>query len=585
MKAVAKMLKRTVMLRRSKLIAAICLGIFLLYFCSGHLISFAWQNGGFRFESGEYHSDRIDNMAFAMAAKTLGPTFVDPVNKSDLIFYQHFGYWLLGGASNLVDIEPWTLANIVHVFYPLLLGAAALFTFIQITDRFYISLASVLLLFSFGSLDFVFQEPQWYGVHAILLTLSKQTYGFYMDSYSLAFGIAALGCFVKAHKEEGKGFFLPAGSVFTSLSILTHYLSGLYIFCVLLASCICWSTDWLKFWRVLRSNKSTAFLALSLFISYYIILSVYEWRPPMLIIGGYIAASFVYIARYRTTSRYYLFLGLSAILPIAYAGVNIFSIYSSGADGLNYNTNIRNIDLSIPAWTFIRAYAPVLLGCIAAVALETNKASRGLYIAIIAVSLIFIFNAEMGYNNHPYRFIPYSMPLLVCISVKGFYELARNARSSRVIAKGLLYSLTFGIGICLFTLGVKENLNEHARFAPSQNKLVDKDIDVISDFLNRFPGNHHSVFFVDPRLVSMRGLAPYTSVRLAASSMTNPRQNLDERDYEEGLISLLTLLQKQPTKRLKIDYVLTSQDIGGIASRIKQGPRVKGQNTHVYALR
>ena len=572
------------MLKHSKAIAAIGLGIFMLYFCSGHLLAFAWQHGGFRFESGEYHSDRIDNMAFAMAAKTLGPTFLDPVNKSDLIFYQHFGYWLLGGASNLIHLEPWTLANIVHVFYPILLGAAALFTFIQITDRFYISLVSIFLLFSFGNLDFVYQEPQWYGMHAILLTFSKQTYGFYMDSYSLVFGITALGCFVKARKEESAGFFLPAGSALTSLTILTHYLSGLYIFCVLLASCICWSTDWLKLWRVLRSNKPTACLVLSLFISYYFILGAYGWRPPMLIIGGYIAASFVCIARYRTTSRYYLFLGLGAILPIAYTGLNVFSIYSSGADGLNYNTNIRNIDLSIPAWTYIRAYAPVLLGCIAAVVLEPRKESKRLYIAIIAVSLIFIFNAEMGYNNHPYRFIPYSMPFLVCISVKGFYELARNARSSRVIARALLYSLTLGTGICLFTLGAKENLNEHARFSPSQNRLVDKDIDVISDFLNRFPGNHDSIFFVDPRVVSMRGLAPYTSVRLAASSMTNPRQNLDERDYQEGLISLITLLQKQSTKRLKIDYVLSSQDLSGIASRVRQGPRVKGNKTYVYEL-
>lgn len=567
-----------------KICAAVSTGLILLCLFSGHLISFAWQSHGFRFESGEYITDRIDNMAFAMAAKSIGPNFLDPVNRTDPLFYQYFGYWVLGGLSRIAQLEPWTLANITHVFFPILFMVSALFTFNQIAGRFWVSLSSILVLFCFGNLEIVYGQPKWFGLHAIMLTFSKQTYGFYLDSYSLIFGIAAIGFFVRAHKNNRPHPSLLIAASLNSLALLTHYLSGLYVFSTILSMTVAWSTNWNRLRVSLTRNRVHALILILFFLSYICILFHWEWRPPMSVIAAYVVSAVTYFAFYGLGWRYYLYLLASILVPCMFAGLNLYIIHAAGSDGLFYNSNIRSINLSIPLKELAFAYAPVILGCVIAICLETRKEVRLIFISMITASFAFIFNSELGYNNHPYRFIPYSMPFLVFISLCGYFDLTKQIVRSQKLWIRLIGLLPLMTGSLLYVLGVRSNLEEHARFAPSQNKQIDHKVDTISSYLNKISGDRESAFLIDPRMVSMRSLSPYTRVNLASTSMTNPRGNSHERQYLESTDSLTSLIAKLSTTNTKIDYVLTTEDLSTIAVKISEGPVIDSEQSYLYRL-
>jgi len=565
-----------------KICAAVLTGLTLIYLFSGHLISFSWQGHGFRFESGEYITDRIDNMAFAMAAKSIGPSFADPVNRTDPLFYQYFGYWILGGLSRIAQLEPWTLANITHVFFPMLFMISALFTFNQIAGRFWVSLSSILVLFCFGNLEIVYGQPKWFGLHAIMLTFSKQTYGFYLDSYSLMLGIAAIGFFVRAHKKNKSYPSLLIAASLNSLALLTHYLSGLYVFFTILSLTVAWSTNWNRVRVSLINNKAHVLILILFSISYICVLFHWEWRPPMGVIAAYVVSAIIYLASYSLDSRYYLYLSASVLAPCMFAGLNLYIIHAAGSDGLFYNSNIRSIDLSIPFKELAFAYAPVILGCVIAICLETRKEVRLIFISMITVSFALIFNSELGYNNHPYRFIPYSMPFLVFISFCGYFDLTKQIVHSNKLWIRLIGLVPLVSGSLLYILGVRSNLEEHARFAPSQNKQIDQKVDTISSYLNKISGDRDSSFLIDPRMVSMRSLSPYTRVNLASTSMTNPRGNSHERQYLESTDSLTALIARLRTTNTKIDYVLTTEDLSTIAVKVSEGPVIDSEQSYLY---
>ena len=565
-----------------KICAAVFTGLILLFLFSGHLISFAWQSHGFRFESGEYITDRIDNMAFAMAAKSIGPNFLDPVNRTDPLFYQYFGYWVLGGLSRIAHLEPWTLANILHVFFPILFLVSALFTFNQIAGRFWVSICSILVLFCFGNLEIVVGQPRWFGLHAIMLTFNKQTYGFYLDSYSLTLGIAAIGFFVRARKKDRAYPNLLIAASLSSLALLTHYLSGLYVFFTILSITVAWSTNWSRLRVSLINNKAHMLIVILFFLSYIFALFYWEWRPPMSVIAAYVGSAIIYFVHYRLDSRYYLYLLASILAPCMLAGLNLYIINTAGSDGLFYNSNIRNINLSIPFKEFAFAYAPVIMGCFIAIYLETRKEVRLIFISMIMVSFAFIFNSELGYNNHPYRFIPYSMPFLVFISLCGYFELTKQIIHGNKLWVRLIGLLPLVSGSLLYVLGVRSNLEEHARFAPSQNKQIDHKVDAISSFLNKISGDRESAFLIDPRMASMRSLAPYTIVNLVSTSMTNPRGNSHERQYLESADSLTSLISRLRSTNTRIDYVLTTEDLSVIAVKVSEGPAINSEQAYLY---
>ena len=304
----------------------------------------------------------------------------------------------------------------------------------------------------------------------------------------------------------------------------------------------------------------------------------------MSVIAAYVVSAVTYFAFYGSDWRYYLYLLASILAPCMFAGLNLYIIHAAGSDGLFYNSNIRSINLSIPFNEIAFAYAPVILGCVIAICLETRKEVKLIFISMIMVSFSFIFNSELGYNNHPYRFIPYSMPFLVFISLCGYFDLTKQIVSSNKLWIRLIGLLPLVSGSLLYALGVRSNLEEHARFAPSQNKQIDHNVHTISSYLNKISGDRESAFLIDPRMVSMRSLSPYTRVSLASTSMTNPRGNSHERQYLESTDSLTALIARLSTTSTKIDYVLTTEDLSTIAVKISEGPVVDSEQSYLYRL-
>jgi hypothetical protein len=122
--------------------------------------------------------------------------------------------------------------------------------------------------------------------------------------------------------------------------------------------------------------------------------------------------------------------------------LNYFAVKAAGGNFGIYNDTVRSVDLGIPFKAFLISFFPLLV--LIAVGLTSSR-YRKLAFCLFAVSFICVFNHWFGYNNHPYRFIPYSFPVWSVLSVIGIQQFYQHFNRRSVIKN-------FGVALVSITL-------------------------------------------------------------------------------------------------------------------------------------
>lgn len=249
-----------------------------------------------------------------------------------------------------------------------------------------------------------------------------------------------------------------------------------------------------------------------------------------------------------------------AVLPVIFLVIaNIFVLIQSGGEAFAYNSNVRGKALFIPLEVFILSYLPVFFYSLYAVYYENDKNKKFLKGSLLIVSLMFIFNHLFGYNNHPYRFIGYTYPLMAILAAIGFVDFLK----SNIQHKKIIMLLT----VFLFFLGVGSNIGFYKKFAFSSTRTVSKDVLGIAENLDKINKEaKNSVVYIDRRInesgVSPLQLAPYTGINFFYNYYVSLNQ-----DFSEKGIKLQEGYEKSRSKdefiaflaenNVNIDYIVT----------------------------
>lgn len=552
--------------------------VFLLLLCvvslflAHHLIASYLKYGTFLFESGQAHQDRLISYSLARAAQEYGLNFLDPYSRQDLITYQFFLYWILGFISRVFNRYPWEVANVIQLFLAPLFFIVIYKLAYQITGYKKVALTSVVLTFSFGSLEFLTTAnsgPIIYGDHAQIFSFVRQIYGFYIDSYALLFDYLSLIYFVKLLKKKEFSFrntlfFL----VFASMGFCMHLLPAVY-FIVLFGFLLIANT--------LYENQGDRdkIVLISAAGIYLIILVIFKCRVPMHILGGYaLFISTYFFIRSRAKSRYLIVL-ISLIPVTIITGLNVYLVNSTGSSGFSYNDVVRTKQLYIPVAIYISSYLPFLILSGITVMKSKQEDSIRYYAPMLIAAIVMIYNNYFGYNNHPYRYIPYAFPILSIISAQGLYILYSNIKKEKGKILTANY-LAFIVMLALIAAGTYSNIYEYSKYAynngsyeayePADTPVSKVVLDIADSIETVRKSDKDAVFLVDPSIIRHAGdypayvekLAPYTAAKFYYISSL-AYSNKYPGSVITGLSKLSTYRQAGNyirSNRAKIDYVV-----------------------------
>ncbi len=530
--------------------------IFITVLLAGNLAA-CFRYGTFAFESGEYYYNRLLSMSLAKAFQTYGVNFYDPFSRQEPIFYQFVPYWGLGWLATRLGIEPWTLANVLQLFVPPALFAVIYHLAKLLTGNRAAALAAVLLAFLFGSLEFLFTGTDriiFHGNHAIILDLLRQLSTFYVENIGLALGYFALFCFLKAGLDER-----PAArrrwSAAMLLSAAAAFNVHLLVAILILATCALMLAA-----RTIAANDVPGrwLICLGLLpaaIVYGYLLVLTDFRPPMESVLATAAAAgllFFWLSRQKA---WFLLLAASVVPVLLYCGWNLYVIHRWGGDPLFYHEKYRAKDLAIPAGVYLGAYFPMLV--LAGIALWRSPppAARWLYRAIGLAILMMVFNHAWGYNNHPYRFIPYTAPLLAILAVQGLRSLWATGARSR-LARMLAIAM-----VCLLAVGIGKNLYSYSRYAGRLQYAIDPGVKEIAAMIETVRATRpEAVFYLYSPRIQMAQLAPYTGARFLL------RSYLQTGWSEEHLMQLAQAPSAEAAcdrirrDGINVDYVVADED-------------------------
>lgn len=478
------------------------------------------EHGTLLLETGEFNYDRLINMGFAKAAQEWGINFFEPFNRIEPIFYQFSGWWGLGFAARLTGLQPWAVANLIHLLYvPLFfLLAWRLFSFVvRSRDA---AFAGIGILFLFSNLEWFLNHAfmKRYGTHAVLFPFLQQSFGFYMDSYSVLFGYGALFAWLKYLQTETPDwkqilpFLLPA-----IVALNLHFLPA--IFFMLLFMMLLFAVTYSELDSVCRRRIGCILAGMALV--YLGALAYWSSRPPMgfiCVLAGSVWALFYLHERKR--SRYLL--ALAPILPVVLlAGSNLLALQSYyGSLANDYNEAVRHKQLGIPVRDLLICYFPVVVLAVVSLYRETDSRWRMVKGTILLAAAAVIFNDKLGYNNHPYRFIPYTYPVWAMLAGDGLARLLRSWRQPAAIIVLCLTLPTLG-------MGVWANIRHHRLYAIAANctpvePLVIDIVAAIEAERRTFP---QAVFYVAPSILTADRLAPYTGAKFFFSAEINYRSS------------------------------------------------------------
>ena len=165
-----------------------------------------------------------------------------------------------------------------------------------------------------------------------------------------------------------------------------------------------------------------------------------------------------------------------------------------------------------------------------------------------------VFNHAWGYNNHPYRFIPYTSPLLAILAVQGLRSLwEMSGRSRRVRALAIAM-------VCLLAVGTVKNLYSYSRYVGRIQYAVDPGVKQIVAMIETVrAAQPEAVFYLHSPQTHMAQLAPNTGAKFLLRSYLHA--GWDEEQ--------LTRLAQAPTAeaacdrirqgKIHVDYVVADE--------------------------
>jgi len=518
-----------------------------------HFFRAVSEHGTVLLETGEFYGDRLINMGVAKTAQELGINFLDPFNRMEPIFYQFPGWWGLGYIARFTGLQPWAAANLVHLFFVPAFFLVAWRLAGTITRSRHAVIAGIAILFLFGNLEWFFSHEylKTYGAHAVMLPFLQQIFGFYIDSYGMLCGYAALLAWLGYLQAEKPGwkqlavFWLAA-----VVAVNLHFLPAIFFIVIIMSQLFGLTLAELD---ILQRRKLFIILA-GIAALYLAALWYWSFRPPMSFLG--ITAGLVWLVlawHDRKRVRYLLPL-LPVVTLVLLAGANLLSFKAYYTFLLNdYNDTVRKVALGIPAHVLLICYFPVVVLTLVALARETDSRWRWLKGCMVLAAVAVIFNDQLGYNNHPYRFVPYTYPLWALLAGDG---LVRLLRSWRQPGSAIILSLT---GAAL-GLGIWSNIDHRRSYAVADNckpvhPLVLKLAAAIEAERKTAPG---TIFYLEPTIFGADRLAPYSGARFFSSAYINFRSAYRHYPtYEEMLPAARALA-------LRVDYLILPRTIDGL---------------------
>jgi hypothetical protein len=473
--------------------------------------------GTFEFESGEFRADRMLVHAIQRTYMEYGPVFLDPISRQAPVFYQFSFYWLTGAMAKFLNMDPWVFSNALNVLITPAFFLVTYWTCKTISGSRWIALMATCLTLSFGHLEFLLTRDLYgdrvHGQQAAIFSFARGLYSFSADTYSLFFGYIGLGAIWKlSHSDKAS----PAcawrdGAVFLaawSIAALFHLLVAMFfvlLYSAILAAAYVRSSRWprMETWR-----------AVSLALVFAVCLAFSGWRPPMWVFALFGAAVVGRIMWKDPSTRIIWCLIMIGLVPqLALTAANLATIAQTGGRPFYYNEVVRTLDLAIPFWVVLVSYFPLIALSWIAVTKLSNQGLKTDLQAICVAMLAAVFNHVLGYNNHPYRFLPFSMPMLCLVASIGAEVLLRERTypKMRVVAGCVLLGL--------IVLGIVQNACTYSRIAWTTPSRKDPRVDPLVRVIEEIRSAHPDDVFL-PQFLTMHWfqLAPYCGARFAIGS-------------------------------------------------------------------
>lgn len=543
---------------RSRVVLVLPFVIFPLLFLwlEAGIIAQILQQRTLLLESGEFYGDRLLNMSFARTVMEHGFQFLDPFNRREPVVYQFAGWWMLGAASAALGVQPWAAANLIHLVFAPAVYCALSFAGRRLQVRGLYG--GLLIVFLFSNLEFFVYGGynRVFGSHAILLPFLRQIFGFYADSYALLFGLAAFAVWLPLLKRPATGravLFLGLACV----SFLLHFLPALFFLVLFYLTGVAFA--WVSWEGRVRRRALIFFGAFAAL--YAAALVYYEFRLPMplLAASGGAAGLFVFVHA-QNRLRGLLLLPALAMVPAALLALaNILEFRAHSAGGVDYNENVRMIPLSIPASYILKCYFPVIVLSIVSFWKDRSPLRKGIKAAVMAASVLLVFNHAFGYGNHPYRFVPYAFPFWALLAGDGLVRLLAASSWKARLAAG-------GLGI-LLAMGSWSSFHLRPAYdIPGNYRPVDPLVLTIRDEIERIRQNErNAVFFSEYLLMPMERLAPHTAARFLTAAPINTASRIGQ---------LLTYDQVL-ARNARPDYVITERLLAlPLVSELQAGDRI-----------
>lgn len=399
---------------------------------------------------GEYLGDRLINASIIKNFKEYGLNFTDPINRTTPIFYQFFFHGLVAKLSNLFNTTVWQ-----QLLFIQLLVTPIFFIFIYWLSQFflksrYLSLIVSIIVFFSAGLQGVIPGTEYsasYAGHAVIMDFYRHLFGPYFDTYGMLFGYGAIAVWVHILCRPSHKLILKvlAFVILMTFTILTHYLSALFFLLCMFLTYLCYS--YVKI-ETLRIKKAYWFLFIGV-LFHLALLFIYKFIIPMkllIALGGYFILCGFYFGK---TKKELSILIISLLPTFVFVAYNLYIVSSAGSSFSGYNDQVRQKDLSVPFWVVMECYFPYYLGSLLFVILEKNKITRSVGIGLFLATIVGVFNHYFGYNNHPYRFIAYSHPVLILLTGIALIKIYNLLRESKKYLSSYIFATIFIILISM----------------------------------------------------------------------------------------------------------------------------------------
>jgi len=342
-----------------------------------------------------------------------GHQHLEPIGRNETIVYQFSGFWLVVELANLFSTDASAIMTIALLLMTPTLVLSMTAIAVSLGVKRVTALIASIMAFYFVGFEDTFFGYKIYGEHALIMPLARQFAGPYLDSIGCALGYlgtASLLSYLQKtrNKEKFVNHHFFAFVFLSALSFVVHHLSALFFialdFAIIASSIMTREVD-------APTKKFDLPVLAAIALSHLVLLILSDFLPQMrwFAVWGAILWSYCF---WRAERRHRVLL-IGFVLTIVPMGVLIFDNYqayrAAYSDLQSYNENVRQTDLTIPFFVVMACFFPLWIGNISSM-LTSKRFERSVLLSGLAVCPAATFDAHVGYNNHPYRFLAFSLP-------------------------------------------------------------------------------------------------------------------------------------------------------------------------------